>query len=94
MIYLPRYNEWISNREADLNKLPEHLLMLISSFQSTLDSWENAAEEDQAKYMKILRSTDAYISAMLSEHFGDSQNTTTEDDKLKALISKAADLDF
>ena len=63
MIYLPRYNEWISNREADLNKLPEHLLMLISSFQSTLDSWENAAEEDQAKYMKILRSTDAYISA-------------------------------
>lgn len=94
MIYLPRYIEWTHNRDADINKLPEHLLALISRYQSAHDTWEKATEEEQAKYIKALRLTDAYITAVLFNHLGNNPKSNSEDDKLRALLSKAADLDF
>ena len=94
MIYTPRYSDWIHKRDVDLESLPEHLLSLISTFQSAHDAWENATEDEQAKYIKVLRSTDAYISAVLFSHLGNNPKSNSEDDKLKALLSKAADLDF
>lgn len=94
MNYSPRYTEWIHDRDVNLETLPESLLSLISCYQSALLSWENATEEEQAIYRKALESTDAYISAMLFKQFGNNPKSNEEDDKLKALLSKAADLDF
>lgn len=95
MNYTPRYLNWIENRnDIDLDSLSEYLPPLISCFESALNTCEKATEEEQAKYIKVLILTDAYISALLFHHLGDNPSPNIDDDKLKALLSKAADLDF
>ena len=93
MNYTPRYTEWIAQRDVNLEDLPESLLLLITCYQAAYQSWENAQENDQARYRTALESTDAYIAACLEKHFGNPKSDL-EEDKLKALLSKAADLDF
>ncbi len=95
MNYTPRYSDWIEHRDdVDLETLPEKLISLIAAYQSALLTWENASEKEQAIYQKAIETTDAYISVQLKRYFGDPPNSNADDDKLKALLSKAADLDF
>ena len=95
MTYTPRYTDWIDNRDdVDLETLPEKFLLLISAYQAAFRSWESAPEKEQSLYRKALEATDAYISVQLKMYFGDPEKSNSEDKKLKALLSKAADLDF
>lgn len=95
MNYAPRYLAWTENRDdIDLDTLPKKLLTLIAAYQSAFRSWENASEKEQTLYRDSIELTDAYLSSQLRVYIGDPPNSDADDDKLKALLSKAADLDF
>ncbi len=94
MNYTPRYTYWLFKANVKTNQLPVELAGLIRQYEIAVAKWQDAKESEQKLYKTIVENTDAFISAKIYTLFETQINEQTESDKLKDLLSKAADLDF
>lgn len=94
MNYTPRYTYWLYKANVLLNELPGVFTNLIIQYEKAYALWQDANESEQKKYKKIVEQTDAFISAKIVTLYQTQINEQNESDTLKALMSKAADLDF
>lgn len=94
MNYTPHYTYWLYKANVPLNELPGDLFQLVQQYEKAVALWQDAKEHEQKKYQKIVEQTDAFISAKIYTLYETHINKDNESDKLKALIDKAADLDF
>ncbi len=94
MSYTPRYSYWLYKANVQVNKLPGELADLIRQYEKTFALWQDAKENEQNRYKKIVEHTDAFISVKVYTLFETQINQQTESDILKELMSKADDLDF
>jgi hypothetical protein len=105
MHYSPKYTYWLYKAGITVEVLPSELLQLIEQYEKVIsllqieNHTENQTENEteQISYQKALEQTDAYISARIYNQYADKFKQIIQSDeqqKLKALMDKAADLDF
>jgi mevalonate kinase len=94
MNYTPRYTYWLYKANVKTNQLPEELAELIRQYESAVAVWQEAKENEQEPYKKVVENTDAFISAKLYTLYETQINQQNDSDKLKELMNKAAELDF
>jgi hypothetical protein len=94
MNYTPHYTYWLYKANVQNDQLPEELAELIRQYETALAIWQDAKESEQSPFRNIIENTDAVISARLYTLYETQINQQNESDKLKELMSKAADLDF
>lgn len=94
MNYTPRYTYWLYRANVRVSDLPNELTVLIQQFDKAFLAWQEATDQKQQGYRKIVEQCDAFISAKLFSLFEKQINEQNESDTLKDLLDKAADLDF
>ncbi len=94
MNYTPRYMYWLYKANVQLSSLPIELDALIEQYEKSFTLWQETDETEQKSFMKIVEQADAFISAKIYTLYESQINQQSENDRLKELMSKAADLDF
>ncbi|MBA2613343.1 MAG: hypothetical protein H0U95_15350 [Bacteroidetes bacterium] len=94
MNYTPRYTYWLYKANVKTNQLPPELAELINQYESAVAVWQEAKQNEQEPYKKMVENTDAFISAKLYTLYETQINQQNDSDKLQELMNKAAELDF